>query len=128
MGISGLGWCLDFGIYLALTLLLELPVQTANHISTIPAVTLVFFLSTRHTFRQRPGGLPLWVKYLLYVVYQLLLVAGVSWLGQQVYDLLIVLPLPALILDSLKILIKIGITPITMLLNYFVLGRLTERL
>lgn len=128
MGISGLGWCLDFGIYLALTLLLELPVQTANHISTIPAVTLVFFLSTRHTFRQRPGGLPLWVKYLLYVGYQLLLVAGVSWLGQQVYDLLIVLPLPALILDSLKILIKIGITPITMLLNYFVLGRLTERL
>lgn len=128
MGISGLGWCLDFGIYLALTLLLELPVQTANHISTIPAVTLVFFLSTRHTFRQRPGGLPLWVKYLLYVGYQLLLVAGVSWLGQQVYDLLIVLPLPALILDSLKILIKIGITPITMLLNYFVLGWLTERL
>lgn len=128
MGISGLGWCLDFGIYLALTLLLELPVQTANHISTIPAVTLVFFLSTRHTFRQRPGGLPLWVKYLLYVVYQLLLVAGVSWLGQQGYDLLIVLPLPALILDSLKILIKIGITPITMLLNYFVLGWLTERL
>lgn len=128
MGISGLGWCLDFGIYLALTLLLELPVQTANHISTIPAVTLVFFLSTRHTFRQRPGGLPLWVKYLLYVGYQLLLVAGVSWLGQQVYDLLIVLPLPALILDSLKILIKIGITPITMLLNYFVLSRLTERL
>lgn len=128
MGISGLGWCLDFGIYLALTLLLELPVQTANHISTIPAVTLVFFLSTRHTFRQRPGGLPLWVKYLLYVGYQLLLVAGVSWLGQQVYDLLIVLPLPTLILDSLKILIKIGITPITMLLNYFVLGRLTERL
>ena len=128
MGISGLGWCLDFGIYLALTLLLELPVQTANHISTIPAVTLVFFLSTRHTFRQRPGGLPLWFKYILYVVYQLLLVAGVSWLGQQVYDLLIVLPLPALILDSLKILIKIGITPITMLLNYFVLGWLTERL
>lgn len=128
MGISGLGWCLDFGIYLALTLLLELPVQTANHISTIPAVTLVFFLSTRHTFRQRPGGLPLWLKYILYVVYQLLLVTGVSWLGQQVYDLLIVLPLPALILDSLKILIKIGITPITMLLNYFVLGWLTERL
>lgn len=128
MGISGLGWCLDFAIYLALTLLLELPVQTANHISTIPAVTLVFFLSTRHTFRQRPGGLPLWVKYFLYVVYQLLLVAGISWLGQQVYDLLIALPLPALILDSLKILIKIGITPITMLLNYFVLGWLTERL
>ena len=128
MGISGLGWCLDFGIYLALTLLLELPVQAANHISTIPAVTLVFFLSTRHTFRQRPGGLPLWLKYILYVVYQLLLVTGVSWLGQQVYDLLIVLPLPALILDSLKILIKIGITPITMLLNYFVLGWLTERL
>lgn len=128
VGISGLGWCLDFAVYSLLTSLLGLRVVTANYISTVPAITLVFFLSTRHTFRCREGGLPLWTKYLLYALYQLLLVTAVSWLGQAVYDWLSPLALPALIGRYLKVLIKIGMTPVTMVMNYLVLGRLIERL
>jgi len=128
IGISGLGWCLDFAIYTVLTAVCGLSVVYANYISTIPAITLVFFLSTRHTFRVNPGGLPLWAKYVLYILYQLVLVSAVSWLGQVLYELLAPLPMLRLLLPYLKPGIKLGITPITMLANYLVLGRLVETL
>lgn len=128
IGISGLGWCLDFAIFTLLTSVFNLNVVAANYISTAPAITLVFFLSTKQIFQAKKDGIPLCSKYLIYIIYQFLLVSAVSWLGQFAYDFLVQLNLPEIIFKYLKLIIKIGITPVTMLLNFFVLGKLVERL
>lgn len=125
IGISGIGWILDFVIYTLLTSAAHLPVALSNYISTIPAITLVFFVSTRKLFVCRPDGLSLRAKYVLYVVYQLLLVTGVSFLAQW---LAVALPLLLPFLSGFaKLAAKILITPVTMVCNFFVLKYLAEK-
>ncbi len=122
---SGVGWIIDFGIYSILTGPLGFPVAGANYLSSIPAITFVFFTSTRKTFQCRPEGLPKGMKYLIYVVYQLLLVTAVSFLAQALDPLLAkVIPVAA---DYSKLLAKICITPVTMLCNFFVLRLIAEK-
>ena len=120
-----MGWIIDFVIFTALTGAVRLPVALSNYISSIPAITLVFFLSTRKLFICRPDGLSRQAKYLLYVVYQLLLLTAVSFLAQW---LAAVLPLLLPFLSGLaKPAAKILITPITMVCNFFVLKYLAEK-
>ena len=122
---SGVGWIIDFGIYSILTGPLGFPVAGANYLSSIPAITFVFFTSTRKTFQCRPEGLPKGMKYLIYVVYQLLLVTAVSFLAQSLDPLLAkAIPMAA---DYSKLLAKICITPVTMLCNFFVLRLIAEK-
>lgn len=142
LGVSGLGWCLDFSIYLCLTLFFGWPVFWANCAGGLPAITLVFIVSTRKIFRQG-GGLPLWAKYLLYLVYQgFLLVAAsalASALTQPLCRLLAKVPASLPVLrgtaatpsngtDGLtKTLSKLIVTPATMLCNFCVMKLLSER-
>ena len=122
---SGVGWIIDFGIYSILTGPLGFPVAGANYLRSIPAITFVFFTSTRKTFQCRPEGLPKGMKYLIYVVYQLLLVTAVSFLAQSLDPLLAkAIPMAA---DYSKLLAKICITPVTMLCNFFVLRLIAEK-
>ena len=122
---SGVGWIIDFGIYSILTGPLGFPVAGANYLSSIPAITFVFFTSTRKTFQCRSEGLPKGMKYLIYVVYQLLLVTVVSFLAQALDPLLAkAIPVAA---DYSKLLAKICITPVTMLCNFFVLRLIAEK-
>ena len=122
---SGIGWIIDFGLYVFLTKALSFPVAGANYLSSIPAITFVFFVSTRKTFQCRPDGLSKGKKYVIYVVYQLLLVTAVSFLAQWLD------PLYGAILPQFKelskLLAKITITPITMLCNFFVLRLIAEK-
>lgn len=122
---SGIGWIIDFGIYSFLTGTLDFPVAGANYLSSIPAITFVFFASTRKTFQCRPEGLPKGAKYLLYVVYQLLLVTAMSFLAHAL-DPMLARVLPA-VAEYSKLLAKVCITTITMLCNFFVLRLIAEK-
>ena len=125
IGVSGIGWVMDFVLYTLLTGVIHLPVALSNYLSTIPAITFVFFVSTRKLFVCRPDGLTKPAKYALYVIYQLILVTCVSFLAQWLAAIL-----PALLpfLSSFaKLAAKILITPITMVCNFFVLKILAEK-
>ena len=130
LAVSGTGWVIDFGCYYLLTTYGRLIVAYANMLSSIPAITLVFFVSTRKIFANKKEGLPLWGKYLVYFLYQMVLVFCVSWVGEWLFRLLgktarMSVPLLA---EHLKIVCKILITPITMTANFFVMKVLCEKL
>lgn len=127
VSISGIGFLLDFTLYTVLTSILHLEVGVSNILSGIPAVTLVFIVSTSKIFQNKEGKLSLKWKYCMYSMYQLLLLSGVSLLGQQLY--LVLYPLmPISLLQFLPTLVKVSITPITMITNFFVMKWMTERL
>ncbi len=129
IGVSGVGWLIDFGIYTVLTTVLGVPAGISNFLSAIPAVTFVFFTATLKTFVKNERGLPLHWKYALYVVYQFALLSGVSLLNQALFDWLRgLLAQGTFLYRYCAILTKIMITPITMLCNFIVLKRLTERM
>ena len=125
VGISGVGWIIDFALYTLLTHLFRLPVLLSNCISTVPAITLVFFLSTRKLFVCRPDGLQLRTKYILYALYQLVLVVLVSAVTQYLANGLPLL-LPSFA-PFAKLAAKVLITPVTMICNFFVLRYITEK-
>ena len=129
LAVSGTGWVIDFGGFYLLTTYGHLMVAYANMLSAIPAVTLVFMVSTRKIFANKKGGLPLWGKYFVYFLYQMALVFSVSWVGEGLFRLLsgTALMNVSLIAEHLKIVCKILITPITMTMNFFVMKILCER-
>lgn len=128
-GISGVGWCIDFMLYLFFTLVLGWPVFYSNCLSSIPAVTLVFFVSTKKIFRSHQGRLSIGAKYAIYVIYQMILLFFVSSIGQVVAEWIANL---ASDIDWLqraaKIAAKILITPITMLMNFIVMKIMAEKI
>lgn len=128
IGISGLGWLMDFAIYTVLTAI-GVRAGGANFLSALPAVTFVFFLATKKTFVEKEHGIPIGWKYALYVFYQFALLTGVSFLNQALFDLLRgVLAEGAFFYRYCALLTKIMITPITMFCNFIVLKRLAERI
>ena len=103
--ISGTGWLIDTTIYTILTVILKYNVIFSNILSSIPAITFVFFVSTRKIFLTHIGKFSLKQKYLIYISEPLLNNKGL-----------------------LKIIIKLTITPITMITNFFVMKFLAEKL
>lgn len=128
IGISGIGWLIDFSIYMCLTVVFHFNVFLSNIISAIPAVTLVFLLSTRKIFVAKLGGMPVWGKYIIYVTYQMILLFTVSKIGQVLYDAVFQIVKITSYIGGLKLVIKICITPITMIMNFIVMKILTERI
>ena len=128
VAISGAGWIIDFSVYTVLTLV-GVPAGIANFLSALPAITFVFFLATRKTFRRNPGGISLVWKYVIYVLYQLVLLTGVSFLNQALFDLLRnTFAQGTLLYQYCALLTKVMITPITVFCNFIVLKRLAERI
>jgi len=125
--ISGLGWIIDFSVYWLLTSRGG-EVGYSNFISAIPAVTFVFFVSTRKTFRQNSSRFPLKTKYLIYLTYQLILLVVVSAIGQALYGMLTAVVVQSAILRNLKMVVKILITPITMTANFIAMKLLVEKM
>jgi putative flippase GtrA len=129
VGVSGIGWIIDFTVYTVLTTVLHFSAGVSNFLSAIPAITFVFFMATFKTFVKNEDGLSLHWKYALYVAYQAVLLAGVSCLNQALFDWLRGLFLQgSLLYRYCAILSKVMITPITMFCNFIVLKRLTERM
>lgn len=130
LAVSGSGWVIDFGCYYLLVRYGHLIVAYANMLSSIPAITLVFIVSTHKIFDRNKEGLPLWGKYAIYFLYQMVLVFCISWVGEWLFWLLsqtVLMSVP-LIAANLKIICKILITPLTMTINFFVMKILCERL
>ena len=126
LGISGIGWLLDFFIYCFLIFVLNMPVFWANIFSAIPAVTLVFFVSICKVFKKKESNMPLWFKYIIYICYTIVLLLLVSALGQCIYGVIIRYDLFIIFNLFLPIMIKCGITGITIMCNFFMMKFLTE--
>ncbi len=126
--ISGTGWAIDFCGYTILIYLFKLDVIHSNILSAIPSVTFVFFISTKKIFQNNTKRISLKKKYLIYVIYQIVLVLSVSLLAQIIYNYIMTINMNTYYLNKhLKILIKLGITPITMLLNFIFMKVLSEK-
>ncbi len=127
-GISGIGWCIDFSLYVILTSQLKCPVFFSNCLSSIPAITLVFFVSTRKIFKSSNTRWSIGAKYFIYICYQAALLFCVSALGQFFAESVSVIFINIALVKKLsKTIAKIMITPITMCANFFVLKMLTEK-
>ena len=122
--ISGTGWIIDFGLYLILIEILRFKIFYSNILSSIPAISFVFFVSTKKIFNKRKNGISIKLKYIIYFIYQMILIFMISILAQMLYTLAIK---NSINFNLLKLSIKLLITPITMVLNFFVIKYLAEK-
>ncbi|GAA0077146.1 hypothetical protein UT300005_15240 [Clostridium sp. CTA-5] len=128
--ISGTGWIIDFSIYYIITSKLGLYVGVANVISAIPAITFVFIVSTKKIFSNTSSKFSLPQKYLIYFLYQIILISLISSLAQVIFNRVSTTTLMnyLFISSNLEMLVKIFITPVTMLINFFIMKVLSEKL
>ena len=127
--ISGIGWLMDFGIYMILSSIMDFQVMYANMLSSLPAITFVFTFATHRIFEKSRGRFPLSWKYAIYLLYQGVLVGAVSILAEILYQILGERQLMAGFFSGyLNMLVKCLITPITLLCNFFFMKILLERL
>jgi putative flippase GtrA len=129
IGISGVGFLIDFSVYYFLTGFMGFHVALANVISSIPAITYVFILSTKKVFVVTGNNrLKVGYKYIIYLLYQILLVCLVSILAQKLYDVYIDFEVNYnIIITYVKLIIKCLITPITMTCNFIFMKILSEK-
>lgn len=127
IGISGIGWLLDFAIFNSLHLAVE-NVAVCNWISSLVAISFVFAVSTRRTFVQKDGGINLKLKFVIYVFYQLLLILAMSALLSVINTKLQLVFSETDLVKYSAMLAKIAVTPITMILNFIVMKFLIERI
>ncbi len=125
-GISGIGWIIDFTIYTTLTSFFNVHITIANIISSFFAVTFVFLVSTRKLFINN-SKINLKIKYLIYILYQVVFVITTSYLMSLLKNYLLGFDIK-LIQDYVNIITKIIVTPFTMLINFIVMKNLIEKL
>ncbi len=125
-GLSGIGWIIDLIIYTLLTSLLKINVDIANMISSLFGVTFVYLTSTRKIFKNN-SKINLKIKYIIYIVYQVILIITVSKIMIILKDYLININI-SLLKKYINIVVKIIITPFTMIINYIVMKNLIEKL
>ena len=126
LGLSGIGWLLDFTVYTLLSMRME-NLALVNVLSSLVGASFVFIFSTRFVFRDS-HRIPLAFKYAIYIVYQLLLIWLISrllaWVAAG-----IALHAPWELLRRLSaILAKILVTPVTMTINFFAMKTVIEKL
>lgn len=126
VGLSGIGWLLDFATYTLLGFVSENLVLN-NTISSWVGVTFVFIFATRKVF-QNNSKISLKWKYLIYILYQCVLIFFISKLLDVVNLFIIENITIELILNFSAIISKIVVTPITMVLNFIVMKNVIEKL
>ena len=127
VGISGIGWILDFTVFNVLNIWFP-RVDVNNVISSLVGVCFVFTVSTRKTFIQKENGIPLKWKFVAYVLYQLVLIFAVSFLLAKINVFLLAALAGTSIEAFSAVLSKIIITPLTMACNFVVMKLLIERI
>ena len=119
VSVSGIGFIIDLSVYSTLAMVFGLKVFMANIISAIPAITFVYFFSTKYIFKTIVDRRRLLYAYGIYVIYQIILLTSVSWFSQGLFDWMVngsnFNP------NIIKFSVKILITPITMTCNFFVM-------
>ena len=125
---SGFGFILDFSVYTILTSVFDLRVFIANILSSIVGATFSFIVSTHKVFETRKSRIPLFFKYILYIIYQIILIIFVSVLGDRL-DVTIMQNINfPLIRQYHKLFCKMLITPITMTCNFIVMRTISEKI
>ena len=125
-GISGIGWLIDVIIYTILTNILNIHITIANIFSSFVAVTFVFLTSTRRLFINN-SKINLKSKYIIYILYQVILVLITSYLMSLLKTSLLGFDI-AFITNNINLIVKIIITPITMCINFIVMKNLIEKI
>lgn len=126
VGLSGIGWLLDFFVYTSLGFI-STNLVLNNSISSWIGVTFVFICATRKIF-QNSNKISLKWKYIIYIGYQIILVFAISKLLNIINTFIIDNITVAIILRFSYIIAKIFVTPITMILNFFVMKGVIEKL
>lgn len=128
LGISGLGWILDFTVFTILGIILE-DLFYASVLSALAGASFVFILSPKIIFKNK-NNISLKIKYVIYIFYQILLILFISYLIVEVEHLLqlyLINYLP--IIENLcYILSKILVTPVAMISNFLVLKIVIEKI
>lgn len=125
-GLSGIGWFLDFSLYIGLGYLSK-NLALNNYISSWAGVTFVFIFATRKVFQQN-SRISLQWKYIIYIVYQLFLIFIMSKLLCIINDAIVVYIAREPIVTYSAFIAKIVVTPITMVLNFLVMKGIIERM
>ena len=124
---SGIGFILDFITYTILTQKFGFRVATANILSSIVGATFAFIVSTHKIFDTNKTRIPLYLKYVMYILYQMVLILAVSFLGEYLNTLLTQNVDIAFINQNRKLICKVLITPITMTCNFLVMKAISEK-
>lgn len=129
VGLSGIGWFLDMSLYLMLGFR-SMDLAINNMVSSWAGITFVFIFSTRFVFKNYTNctKLPLRYKYLMYLLYQALLIWGISTLLVQIYSLLDLYFAELWCKQISVLLAKIAVTPLTLLFNFIVMKGILEKL
>lgn len=126
IGISGIGWVLDFLVYAGLGFISS-DLVLNNTLSSWVGVTFVFIFATRKVFKNESKiSLP-W-KYLIYILYQCVLIFFISKVLNGINIAIVSYINIGLIVTFSSIIAKILVTPITMALNFGVMKGLIEKL
>lgn len=126
IGLSGIGWLLDLCTYLILGLFSS-NLFMNNMISSWVGVTFVFITSTRIIFINN-SKIPLKYKYLIYLIYQAVLIYFISLLLKQINAFILANFVMALIVKFAALISKVAVTPITMVLNFFIMKVVIEKI
>lgn len=126
VGLSGIGWVLDFFIYTFLGLLSS-NVVVNNMISSWVGVTFVFIFATRKVFQNNNKN-SLKRKYFIYIAYQIVLIFFVSKLLGIVNEVMVSNIHIEMVDKFSAIISKILVTPITLVINFIVMKGVIEKL
>ena len=126
IGLSGIGWILDFCTYTGLGRISSILVVN-NIISSWIGVTFVFIFSTRKVFHNNSKISLRW-KYLIYIFYQCILIFFISKLLNVINIAIVDNITMDVILSFSAIIAKILVTPITMVLNFLVMKGVIEKI
>ena len=126
IGLSGIGWILDFTTYTVLGVI-SANLVLNNTISSWVGVTFVFLLSTRIVFKNN-SKIPLKWKYVIYLLYQCVLIFFISKLLNRANIYLLTHVTLAVVKNFSTIISKILVTPITMVLNFIVMKNVIEKI
>lgn len=126
IGFSGIGWLIDTTIYMILTSIFKLNIDISNIFSSLVGVTFVFIMSTRKIFVSK-SKINIKIKYLIYIIYQVILIITVSKLMLLLKSVITPLNIE-LINKYINIIVKIIITPFTMVINFIVMKLLIEKI
>ncbi len=126
-GISGIGWLIDMVIFTTLTNL-EVNTILSNIISSLVAVTFVYFTSTKKIFINKNEKININKKYVVYIIYQVLMILASSTLIGLINKGIILYINYEIFLKYSKIIAKILVTPLTMICNFIFMKLLIEKI
>lgn len=125
-GISGIGWLLDFCTYTLLGTISD-DLMINNTVSSWVGATFVFVFATKRLFENN-SRMPLKAKYLIYLLYQLVLILGISKLLACINTIIIENVDVTVVSGYSGIISKILVTPITMVMNFIVMKYVIEKI